>query len=134
MGSAVNEEGVALTGKSLTEGKGSVNRFAVDAASACHSFWDGVGRETGTKGAWLLAGLAQHAGVAHFPCLPPQHLHTIGTGGAAVGAADMPCHDVMTPIRMASSIVKDWERRADIGFVKWLLAGSGIGLTQRRNP
>ena len=50
MGSAVNEDGVALAGNSFTEGKGSVNRFAVDAASASHSFWEGVGREAGATG------------------------------------------------------------------------------------
>lgn len=114
MGSAVYEAGKSVEeDKSLPDGKRSVNRVAVDAASACHSFWEGVGREAGA-GSRLSAGLAQHAGVAHFPCLPPQHLQTIGAGEAAVGIEATPCHDVTTPIKMANSIVRVWERRAGI--------------------
>ena len=77
-----------MAGKSLDKGKDSVNREFADAASACHSFWDGAGREAGATGAWLSAGLAQQAGVWHFPSLPPQHLHTNGAGAVTTEVAE----------------------------------------------
>jgi hypothetical protein len=118
MGTAVIEGGMEVEfGNSFAEGKGSASTEVADAASACHSFWEEVGREAGAIGARLSAGLAQQAGVEHFPCLPPQHLHIIGAGEVAVGPADTPCQDVATLIRTASRIVTVLERRADIRFV-----------------
>ena len=49
---------------------GSVSHEETDAASACHSFWQEVGRETGAKGSRFSGGLAQQTGVAQ--CLESQ--------------------------------------------------------------
>jgi len=97
---------------------GRDNQEKADAASACHSFWEEAGIEAGAKGARLSAGLPQQAGVGHFVWWPePRQLHTLNGGGAAVVRAKMPCLDVPTLTRTASSSVKAWERRARIRFV-----------------
>jgi hypothetical protein len=49
---------------------GSVSNGATNAASACHSFEEWEGTEAGGNGVRLLAGFAQHAGVAQ--CLKSQ--------------------------------------------------------------
>ena len=61
---AVSEAGeAACEGSSLAGKVGSVSRETTDAASACHSFGEEVGREAGANGARLSAGLAQQTGV-----------------------------------------------------------------------
>src|SRR5258708_1992839 len=59
-------------GTKSVEDNGGISQDATNAANACHSFWDGVGREAGAKGARLSAGLAQQAGVEQ--CLESQPL------------------------------------------------------------
>jgi hypothetical protein len=106
-----------MEGKSAAEGKSGVNRFPIDAACAYCSFAERAGSEAGAKGARVSAGFVQQAGVRHFPCLEPQHLHTKDAGDVTVGAAVIPCQDVTMPIKMAGSIIKVLERRADIRFI-----------------
>ena len=70
---AVSEADEAECAGSLSvERDGSVSQEEADAASACISFWEGVGREAGAKGARLSAGLAQQTGVEQ--CLESQPL------------------------------------------------------------
>ena len=118
MGTAVIEGGKEIElGNSLAEGKRSVSTEVSDAASACHSFGEKVGRAVGATGPRLSPGLTQQTAVEHFPGLPPQHLHILGAGEGAVGPADTPCQDAATQIRTVSRIVTAWERRADIRIV-----------------
>jgi hypothetical protein len=73
MGIAVSEADEAeCEAGSSDETDGSVSQEETDAASACISFWERVGRETGAKGVRLSAGLAQQAGVEQ--CLESQPL------------------------------------------------------------
>jgi hypothetical protein len=68
MGIAATEaERTAEFGRLPAEIRGSVRQEEADAASACHSFWEVVGRgAAGAKGARLSTGLAQQEGVWHF--------------------------------------------------------------------
>jgi hypothetical protein len=59
-------------GTKSIENNGGISHEATDAANACCSFWEGVGREAGAKGVRLSAGLAQQAGVEQ--CLESQPL------------------------------------------------------------
>jgi hypothetical protein len=119
MGSAVNEaEKFALAGKSWSEGKGSVSREPVGAASACHSFWEVGGGTTGAKGACSPARLTQHAGVGHFPCFVPQQWHTKGAAELEATTGPVkPCQEEARIAKMARRVVTVLERRADIRFV-----------------
>ena len=66
-------EEAACEQSSLTGMAGSVSQEETDAASACHSFGEMVGREAGAKGSDGCEGLAQQTGVAHLPQPDLQH-------------------------------------------------------------
>jgi hypothetical protein len=72
-----------------------------DAASACHSFWDGAGREAGAIGTGL-AGRAQQTGVAHFPQPDLQHAQLglcdgVGILPERAETVKTPCHARTNP-------------------------------------
>ena len=85
---------------------GSTSQEEIDAASACHSFLEEVGRGAGAKGARLSAGLVQQAGVGHFAQPDLQHLHPAcdGVGPLPADAAETPCHTRRNPSRVTSAV------------------------------
>jgi hypothetical protein len=108
MGTAVTEGArKAEGGNSLVEDKGNISTTADDTARACQSLGEVGGEEAGQGGAGLSEGLAQHPDLQHLAFLEPQHLHRPGGEDAAPPAEGdrTPCHEVTTPMRMASSIV-----------------------------
>ena len=106
---AVSEAGeAACEGSALAGRNGSVSGETTDAASACHSFWEEVGREAGANGSDGCEGLAQQTGVAHLPQPDLQH------GQLACAAEGLPplraaivgtfCHTRMNPSKMTTAV------------------------------
>ena len=103
----VNEAAEAeCEGSSSAGSEGSVSQEETDAASACHSFWEEVGRGAGAKGARLSAGLVQQTGVGHFVQPDLQHLHPAcdGVGPLPADALETPCHTRRNPSRVTSAV------------------------------
>jgi len=105
-GTSKNEEAAATQSFARQEGKAS--KVETDAANACHSFEDGEGTGAGTRGAELLAGLAQQADVEQRwgpqpvrqqPGFPPRALAPMATVKA-------PCHARTNPSRRTVAVFK----------------------------
>jgi len=104
---AVSEAGEAECEGSWSVGsEGSVSQQETDATSACHSFWEEVGRGAGAKGARLSAGLVQQAGVGHFAQPDLQHSQTAcdGVGPLPADTVETPCHTRRNPSRVTSAV------------------------------
>ena len=107
MGTAgIQAETVAKIGNWSAEGKGSVSKDTADAASACHSFLEEVGRGAGAKGARLSAGLMQQTGVGHFAQPDLQHLQPVcdAVGPLPADTVETPCHTRRNPSRVTSAV------------------------------
>ena len=104
---AVAEAGEAeCEGSSSAGSEGSVSQEETDAASACHSFWEEVGRGAGAKGARLSAGLVQQTGVGHFAQPDLQHLQPVcgAVGPLPADTVETPCHTRRNPSRVTSAV------------------------------
>ena len=107
---AVTEaEGTSCEGNSTTGIDGSAKQEETDAASACHSFWEEVGREAGAKGSRFSAGFVQQTGVVHFPQpdLQQAQFGLCATEGGSPAPADTvktPCHARSNPSRITSGV------------------------------
>ena len=95
-------------GSSSAGSEGSVSQEETDAASACHSFWEEVGRGAGAKGARLSAGLVQQAGVGHFAQPDLQHLQPAcdAVGPLPADTVETPCHTRRNPSRVTSAVFR----------------------------
>lgn len=107
---AVGEaDGAECEGSSSIESGGSVSQEETDAASACHSFWEEVGREAGAKGSRFSAGFVQQIGVAHLPQPDLQHAQ-FGLCDAVVESPERadteatPCHTRRNPSSVTSAV------------------------------
>ena len=109
---AVSAAGEVQRGKIAAAGNdGSVSQEEEsDAASACHSFGDVVGREAGAIGADGWAGREQHTGVAHLAQAATVWQHwqpAWDWAGRLVERADTaetPCQTRRNPSRMTRAI------------------------------
>lgn len=95
-----------------TKRDGSVSQEEADAASACHSFWEEVGRGAGANGSRFSAGLVQQTGVEHFPQPDLQHAQ-LGLCDAVVAPPERadteatPCHTRRNPsIKTSAAFAK----------------------------
>ncbi len=103
---------------SSVEKGGSTSQEEIDAASACHSFWDEAGRGAGPTGAEGRAGLAQQTAMAHFIVPNLQHLQpacVTTVGALPADAMKTPCPARMNP----SSRTTDAFTNRDIMAFDW---------------
>jgi hypothetical protein len=104
---AVSEAGEPACEESSLAGKvGSASGETTDAASACNSFWEEVGREAGANGSDDCEGLAQQTGVAHLPQPDLQHGQLACAVEAPLLAAIVGtlCHTRMNPSKMTTAV------------------------------
>jgi len=109
---AVSAAGEVQRGKIAAAGNdGSVSQEEEsDAASACHSFGDVVGREAGATGAEGWAGRGQHTGVAHLAQAATVWQHSqaawdwTGTLVERADTAETPCQTRRNPSKTTRTV------------------------------